>query len=179
MSIGTWLDRTVHLVPTLWYRKGKDGWPGGSVLSYWPVLPLTVLVLSKKPACWCQHPVLICRGPGRLYSCSSEQGGFLNTIKIQPCSASCILLSRFPELYCTDFPAQSSLQWQSYDSPGSFWDSQAFPSKSLHPLQPIFKCLAYVLKCWYWTKCKYSATSSFNLGLDPPFIVVKCNKKER
>lgn len=135
--------------------------------------------LPRKPARWCQRPVLISRSPGRLCRCSSERGGFLHTIEIQPCSASVFCCLPSLSWIVPDFPGQSSLQWQSYDSPGSFWDSQAFPSKSLHPLQPIFKCLASVLKCWYWTKCKYSATSDFNLGLDPPFILVKCNKKER
>lgn len=41
--MGTWSYRAVYLVPILWCRRGADGWPGGSVLSYWPVLPLTVL----------------------------------------------------------------------------------------------------------------------------------------
>jgi len=110
---------------------------------------------------------------------AGPNGWFLNSTEKKPCFASVFLLSSFSELNCTNFPDQGSLQWQSCDSPDTFWDSQAFPSKSLHPLQPIFKCLASVLKCWYWAKCKYSATSGFNLGLDPPHILVKCNKKER
>lgn len=138
-----------------------------------------LLTSSTLDRTWCQSPVLMCMDLLGGSADAGLNGGFLNTMERKPCFVSVFLLPSFSELNCTNFPDQSSLQWQSCDSPDIFWDSQAFPSKSLHPLQPIFKCLASVLKCWYWAKCKYSATSSFNLGLDPPYILVKCNKKER